>query len=173
MEGTSVLVHCSDGWDRTAQTCSLAGLILDPYYRTIPGFQVKIFTPPQNCGGVIFLLQFVCVLVCVSVCVSDGFLWTKFQLNGWTDLDAFFAKWLVTALAQTLLKLVTLGPRIRSLWQKMYLKMTKKIAKNSTMNILENKPYCLIEHLIHCCHFDTKYVHISKKFSEIFAIKKK
>ncbi|CAD5114829.1 DgyrCDS3867 [Dimorphilus gyrociliatus] len=37
--GTSVLVHCSDGWDRTAQTCALASLILDPYYRTIEGFQ--------------------------------------------------------------------------------------------------------------------------------------
>ncbi|KAH9494581.1 Myotubularin- protein 8 [Bulinus truncatus] len=41
-EGTSVLVHCSDGWDRTAQTCSLAGLMLDPYYRTIHGFQALI-----------------------------------------------------------------------------------------------------------------------------------
>jgi len=39
-EGVSVLVHCSDGWDRTAQTCSLAGIMLDPYYRTIEGFQV-------------------------------------------------------------------------------------------------------------------------------------
>ena len=27
------------------------------------------FTPPRNCGGVIFLLQFVCLSVCVSVCV--------------------------------------------------------------------------------------------------------
>ncbi|XP_076467720.1 phosphatidylinositol-3,5-bisphosphate 3-phosphatase MTMR8-like isoform X2 [Babylonia areolata] len=41
-DGISVLVHCSDGWDRTAQTCSLASLILDPYYRTISGFQVLI-----------------------------------------------------------------------------------------------------------------------------------
>ncbi|XP_038063077.1 myotubularin-related protein 8-like [Patiria miniata] len=41
-EGVSVLVHCSDGWDRTAQTCSLASLILDSYYRTIQGFQVLI-----------------------------------------------------------------------------------------------------------------------------------
>lgn len=41
--GTSVLVHCSDGWDRTAQTCSLASLILDPYYRTIDGFQTLIY----------------------------------------------------------------------------------------------------------------------------------
>lgn len=41
-ERHSVLVHCSDGWDRTAQTCSLAEIILDPYYRTIHGFQVLI-----------------------------------------------------------------------------------------------------------------------------------
>ena len=41
-EGTSVVVHCSDGWDRTAQTCSLAALLLDPYYRTLNGFQVLI-----------------------------------------------------------------------------------------------------------------------------------
>ncbi|XP_071787047.1 phosphatidylinositol-3,5-bisphosphate 3-phosphatase MTMR8-like [Asterias amurensis] len=41
-EGISVLVHCSDGWDRTAQTCSLASLVLDSYYRTIQGFQVLI-----------------------------------------------------------------------------------------------------------------------------------
>lgn len=40
-ERASVLVHCSDGWDRTAQTCSLASIILDPYYRTIHGFQVQ------------------------------------------------------------------------------------------------------------------------------------
>ena len=39
-EKVSVVVHCSDGWDRTAQTCSLASIILDPYYRTIHGFQV-------------------------------------------------------------------------------------------------------------------------------------
>ncbi|XP_077983643.1 phosphatidylinositol-3,5-bisphosphate 3-phosphatase MTMR6-like [Glandiceps talaboti] len=41
-EGASVLVHCSDGWDRTAQTCSLAGMMLDPYYRTLHGFQALI-----------------------------------------------------------------------------------------------------------------------------------
>ncbi|XP_074649739.1 phosphatidylinositol-3,5-bisphosphate 3-phosphatase MTMR6-like isoform X2 [Tubulanus polymorphus] len=40
--GISVLVHCSDGWDRTAQTCSVSSLILDPYYRTIQGFQILI-----------------------------------------------------------------------------------------------------------------------------------
>ncbi|XP_052793920.1 myotubularin-related protein 6-like isoform X1 [Mya arenaria] len=42
LDGVSVLVHCSDGWDRTAQTCSLASLMLDPYYRTIQGFMALI-----------------------------------------------------------------------------------------------------------------------------------
>ena len=41
-EKISVVVHCSDGWDRTAQTCSIASIILDPYYRTIHGFQVRL-----------------------------------------------------------------------------------------------------------------------------------
>lgn len=39
---TSVLVHCSDGWDRTAQLTALSMLMLDPYYRTIKGFEVLI-----------------------------------------------------------------------------------------------------------------------------------
>uniref|UniRef100_A0A4W5MWQ6 phosphatidylinositol-3,5-bisphosphate 3-phosphatase n=1 Tax=Hucho hucho TaxID=62062 RepID=A0A4W5MWQ6_9TELE len=30
-----VLVHCSDGWDRTPQIAALSKLLLDPYYRTI------------------------------------------------------------------------------------------------------------------------------------------
>lgn len=30
-----VLVHCSDGWDRTPQIVSLAEILLDPYYRTV------------------------------------------------------------------------------------------------------------------------------------------
>lgn len=40
VQGISVLVHCSDGWDRTAQMVTLAQLMVDPYYRTIKGFQV-------------------------------------------------------------------------------------------------------------------------------------
>jgi hypothetical protein len=36
--GTPCLVHCSDGWDRTAQLTSLACLLLDGYYRTRQGF---------------------------------------------------------------------------------------------------------------------------------------
>ncbi|OAY64407.1 Phosphatidylinositol-3-phosphatase myotubularin-1 [Ananas comosus] len=42
LESASVLVHCSDGWDRTTQLVSLAGLMLDPYYRTFKGFQALV-----------------------------------------------------------------------------------------------------------------------------------
>ncbi|XP_063475312.1 myotubularin-related protein 6 isoform X3 [Symphalangus syndactylus] len=42
VENASVLVHCSDGWDRTSQVCSLGSLLLDSYYRTIKGFMVLI-----------------------------------------------------------------------------------------------------------------------------------
>lgn len=37
-----VLVHCSDGWDRTAQVSATAQIILDPYYRTLEGLFVLI-----------------------------------------------------------------------------------------------------------------------------------
>lgn len=37
-----VLVHCSDGWDRTPQILALSKLLLDPYYRTISGFRALI-----------------------------------------------------------------------------------------------------------------------------------
>ena len=64
-EGVSVLVHCSDGWDRTAQTCSLASLLIDKYYRTIHGFMVRrgrererersLFSADINREGVAFV----------------------------------------------------------------------------------------------------------------------
>mmetsp|Transcript_74424 Transcript_74424/g.150480 ORF Transcript_74424/g.150480 Transcript_74424/m.150480 type:complete len:752 (-) Transcript_74424:51-2306(-) len=34
----NVVIHCSDGWDRTAQVSSLAMLCMDPHYRTQVGF---------------------------------------------------------------------------------------------------------------------------------------
>lgn len=60
-EGTSVLVHCSDGWDRTAQVCSLGALLMDPYYRTIKGFMVM--TPVDN--------QLHCLMYENKICFSS------------------------------------------------------------------------------------------------------
>uniref|UniRef100_A0AC11E1G9 Myotubularin 1 n=1 Tax=Ovis aries TaxID=9940 RepID=A0AC11E1G9_SHEEP len=39
---SSVVVHCSDGWDRTAQLTSLAMLMLDSFYRSIEGFEILV-----------------------------------------------------------------------------------------------------------------------------------
>ena len=48
--GTGVLVHCSDGWDRTPQITSLSSIVLDPYYRTALGFLVLIEKEWCNMG---------------------------------------------------------------------------------------------------------------------------
>ncbi|CAK7273662.1 phosphatidylinositol-3-phosphatase ymr1 [Sporothrix epigloea] len=37
-----VLIHCSDGWDRTSQLSGLSQIMLDPYFRTIDGFIVLV-----------------------------------------------------------------------------------------------------------------------------------
>ncbi|KND92609.1 Phosphoinositide 3-phosphatase [Tolypocladium ophioglossoides CBS 100239] len=37
-----VLIHCSDGWDRTSQLSALAQIMLDPYFRTLEGFMVLV-----------------------------------------------------------------------------------------------------------------------------------
>ncbi|XP_037936813.1 myotubularin-related protein 3 isoform X2 [Teleopsis dalmanni] len=41
-KGRPVLVHCSDGWDRTPQIVATAQLCLDPFYRTVEGFRVLV-----------------------------------------------------------------------------------------------------------------------------------
>eukprot|EP01101_Sappina_pedata_P001024 TRINITY_DN11144_c0_g1_i1.p1 TRINITY_DN11144_c0_g1~~TRINITY_DN11144_c0_g1_i1.p1 ORF type:complete len:704 (-),score=108.75 TRINITY_DN11144_c0_g1_i1:100-2211(-) len=41
-QGIPTLVHCSDGWDRTSQVCALAQIMIDPYYRSLQGFQALI-----------------------------------------------------------------------------------------------------------------------------------
>lgn len=42
VNSSHVLIHCSDGWDRTAQLSALSQLCLDPFYRTMRGFQVLV-----------------------------------------------------------------------------------------------------------------------------------
>ncbi|KAI0310647.1 protein-tyrosine phosphatase-like protein [Amylostereum chailletii] len=42
INSSHVLIHCSDGWDRTSQLSSVAQLCLDPFYRTIRGFEILI-----------------------------------------------------------------------------------------------------------------------------------
>ena len=42
LQHSHVLIHCSDGWDRTSQLSALAQICLDPYYRTIEGFIVLV-----------------------------------------------------------------------------------------------------------------------------------
>ena len=37
-KNANVLIHCSDGWDRTSQLCALSQILLDKYYRTLNGF---------------------------------------------------------------------------------------------------------------------------------------
>jgi myotubularin-related protein 6/7/8 len=42
IQHSHVLIHCSDGWDRTSQLSALSQLLLDPYFRTIEGFIVLV-----------------------------------------------------------------------------------------------------------------------------------
>jgi protein tyrosine/serine phosphatase len=38
VNNNNILIHCSDGWDRTSQLCALSQILLDKYYRTLDGF---------------------------------------------------------------------------------------------------------------------------------------
>ena len=50
-----VLVHCSHGWDRTAQVTALTQLFLDPFYRTINGFKILVEKEFLSFGHQFFL----------------------------------------------------------------------------------------------------------------------
>ena len=41
-QGYSVLIHCSDGWDRCSQLTAFSQLLIDPYFRTIKGYMMLI-----------------------------------------------------------------------------------------------------------------------------------
>ncbi|TXT10561.1 hypothetical protein VHUM_02066 [Vanrija humicola] len=42
VNSSHVLIHCSDGWDRTSQLSAISQICLDPYYRTLEGFKVLV-----------------------------------------------------------------------------------------------------------------------------------
>ncbi|KAJ1032902.1 hypothetical protein NDA18_001624 [Ustilago nuda] len=42
INSSHVLIHCSDGWDRTSQLAAIAQVCLDPYFRTFHGLAVLI-----------------------------------------------------------------------------------------------------------------------------------
>ncbi|CDU24372.1 related to YMR1-Phosphatidylinositol 3-phosphate phosphatase [Sporisorium scitamineum] len=42
INSSHVLIHCSDGWDRTSQLAAIAQICLDPYFRTFDGLAVLI-----------------------------------------------------------------------------------------------------------------------------------
>lgn len=69
-----VIVHCSDGWDRTPQVCALAQLLLDPYYRTVEGF-ITLLEKEFVTFGHPFLLRSSTVgsysNACVEKCKAD------------------------------------------------------------------------------------------------------
>ena len=37
-EGNTVLIHCSDGWDRASQLTAFSQFLIDPFYKTILGY---------------------------------------------------------------------------------------------------------------------------------------
>lgn len=70
-----VLVHCSDGWDRTPQIVALSKLLLDPYYRTIEVF---------------INIKFSRNLICKQALVATKRCWCCFlQCTYWEILDLF------------------------------------------------------------------------------------
>ncbi|CAD8210241.1 unnamed protein product [Paramecium pentaurelia] len=49
-EKINVLVHCSDGWDRTAQLTALVSIMIDGQYRTLEGFMILVQKEWINSG---------------------------------------------------------------------------------------------------------------------------
>ena len=82
------MIHCSDGWDRTSQICSLSKLLLDPYYRTI---KVRVFYLIWMCVCAKSFLRAVhsntCTFVSFCVTLRTNFLiWNRLRTQGFLVL---------------------------------------------------------------------------------------
>ncbi|WWC85439.1 uncharacterized protein L201_000302 [Kwoniella dendrophila CBS 6074] len=42
LNASHVLIHCSDGWDRTGQLSAISQICLDPFFRTLKGFAILV-----------------------------------------------------------------------------------------------------------------------------------
>lgn len=63
----AVVVHCSDGWDRTALVVSLGQLLVDGKFRTSEGFRTLIYKEWIRMGRRIRIKQMVVVVVVNAV----------------------------------------------------------------------------------------------------------
>ena len=94
-KGESVLAHCTDGWDRTSQTTSIAMLLLDPFYRTIHGFGILI--EKEFCSfGHKFAERCNHMLTGTVFCAPDNVVATDVDPNGTPKIQVspIFVQWL-------------------------------------------------------------------------------
>ena len=70
--GMYVVDDDADKDDDDNDNCGFEFFMFDFFSRLNRNLYIirMLFTPPRYHGGVLFLLQFVCVSVCVSVCLS-------------------------------------------------------------------------------------------------------
>lgn len=114
--GEPVLVHCSDGWDRTAQLSSLSQLLLDPFYRTVEGFATLVekdwcsfgHMMDKRCGSIdkhsthetspVFLQWLDCVYQIMTQFPTAFEFTDQFLL---IIIDALYSRWFTTFLGDT------------------------------------------------------------------------
>ncbi|KAG8161563.1 hypothetical protein KVR01_008550 [Diaporthe batatas] len=79
IQHSHVLIHCSDGWDRTSQLSALSQIMLDPYYRTITGFIVLIEKDWLSFGHMFHQRSGPLGLPSQFVCLDDAMAGTKIE----------------------------------------------------------------------------------------------